>query len=133
MHTSPPLECSRAALPLAGVRILDLTRALAGPFCTMILGDLGADVIKVEPAPAGDMIRGWGPYDRGTSVYYLSANHNKRCMAMDFRHEAAGGLLRELAAKSDVLVENFRPGTAEAMGWTMTRCRRRTLALSTPA
>jgi len=103
-------------LPLAGVRVLDLTRALAGPFCTMILADLGADVIKVEPAPSGDMIRTWGPFDRGISAYYLSANRNKRGMALDFRHPQGLKLLARLAAKSDVLVENFKPGTMESMG-----------------
>jgi crotonobetainyl-CoA:carnitine CoA-transferase CaiB-like acyl-CoA transferase len=103
------------ALPLAGVRVLDLTRALAGPFCTMILGDLGADVIKVEPA-AGDMIRSWGPFDRGTSAYYLSGNRNKRGVAINFRDPKALAILRGLAAECDVVAENFRPGAMEAMG-----------------
>ncbi|MCX7141034.1 MAG: CoA transferase [Proteobacteria bacterium] len=104
------------ALPLAGLRVLDLSRALAGPFCAMILADMGADVIKVEPTPKGDMIRGWGPFDQGISVYYLSANRNKRGMALDFRHPDARQLLFDLAARSDVLVENFKPGTMEDMG-----------------
>ena len=103
------------SLPLSGVRVLDLTRALAGPFCTMILGDLGADVTKVEPA-GGDMIRDWGPFDRGTSAYYLSANRNKRGIAVNFRDPAALKLLRDLAADCDVIVENFRAGAMEAMG-----------------
>ncbi|OUM03689.1 CaiB/BaiF CoA transferase family protein [Variovorax sp. JS1663] len=103
------------SLPLAGVRVLDLTRALAGPFCTMILGDLGADVIKVEPA-GGDMIREWGPFDRGTSAYYLSGNRNKRGIAVNFRDPAALDLLRDLAGRCDVVVENFRSGAMEAMG-----------------
>jgi crotonobetainyl-CoA:carnitine CoA-transferase CaiB-like acyl-CoA transferase len=103
------------ALPLAGVRVLDLTRALAGPFCTMILGDLGADIIKVEPND-GDMIRHWGPFDRGTSAYYLSGNRNKRGIAVNFRDPRALRLLREMAVQSDVLVENFRPGVMESMG-----------------
>jgi crotonobetainyl-CoA:carnitine CoA-transferase CaiB-like acyl-CoA transferase len=103
------------SLPLSGVRVLDLTRALAGPFCTMVLGDLGADVIKVEPA-AGDMIREWGPFDRGTSAYYLSGNRNKRGVAVNFRDPKALELLRQLAEKCDVLVENFRAGAMEAMG-----------------
>lgn len=96
--------------------MLDLTRALAGPFCTMVLADLGADVVKVEPSPNGDMIRNWGPFDRGVSAYYLSGNRNKRGMALNFRDPAAADLLRELVRKSDVVVENFRPGTMEAMG-----------------
>ena len=103
------------SLPLACIRVLDLTRALAGPFCTMILGDLGADVIKVEPAD-GDMIREWGPFDRGTSAYYLSGNRNKRGIAVNFRDPAALKLLRELAEGCDVIVENFRSGAMEAMG-----------------
>lgn len=103
-------------LPLSGLRVLDLTRALSGPFCTMILGDLGADVVKVEPIPGGDMIRSWGPFDHGISTYYLSANRNKRSIAVDFRHAEALGILKELAGESDVLVENFKPGTMEAIG-----------------
>lgn len=102
-------------LPLAGIKILDLTRALAGPFCTMVLADLGADVIKVEPVD-GDMIRHWGPYDRGVSAYYLSGNRNKRGMALNFRDPAALALLRDMARQCDVVAENFRPGAMEAMG-----------------
>lgn len=105
-----------ANLPLAGVRVLDLTRALAGPFCTMILADLGADVIKVEPTGEGDMIRNWGPFDRGVSAYYLSGNRNKRDIAVNFRDPRALALLRDLALQSDVIAENFRPGAMEAMG-----------------
>ncbi len=103
------------SLPLAGIKVLDLTRALAGPFCTMILGDLGADVIKVEPLD-GDMIRLWGPFDRGTSAYYLSGNRNKRGMSLDFRHPEAPALLLEMAKQCDVVVENFKPGVMEALG-----------------
>src|SRR6266851_2184189 len=104
------------SLPLAGIRVLDLTRALSGPFCTMILADLGADVIKVEPTPKGEMIRGWGPFHGGISAYYLSTNRNKRNLALNFRSAEGLRLLAELAGKSDVLVENFKPGTMEAMG-----------------
>ncbi|MBV6303389.1 CoA transferase [Candidimonas humi] len=102
--------------PLSGVKVLDLTRALAGPFCSLILADLGAEVIKVEPTPNGDMIRQWGPFDQGISVYYLSANRNKKGMGVDFRHPDGAALLRDMALKSDVLVENFKAGTAAAMG-----------------
>lgn len=102
-------------LPLEGLRVIDLSRALAGPFCTMILGDLGADVVKIEPAPAGDMIRSWGPFDRGNSVYYLSVNRNKRSVAVDFRDPRGLALVREMAETADILVENFKPGAIEEM------------------
>lgn len=104
------------ALPLKGVKVLDLTRALAGPYCTMILGDLGADVIKIEPIDGGDMIRNWGPHDRDISAYYLSGNRNKRGVAVNFRDPAGLALIRELAGRSDVVVENFRNGAMDAMG-----------------
>ena len=103
-------------LPLENVKVLDLTRALAGPFCTMILGDMGAEVIKVEPAPMGEMIRGWAPFDRGIGVYYLSVNRNKKSLAVDFRNPQAMALLRRLAEQADVLVENFKPGSTVEMG-----------------
>jgi len=102
-------------LPLSGIRVLDLTRALAGPFCTMVLGDLGADVVKVEPT-GGDMIRQWGPFDRGTSAYYLSGNRNKRGVVVNFRDPRALEMLGALADRCDIVVENFRPGATEAMG-----------------
>ena len=104
------------ALPLEHIRVLDLTRAAAGPFATMILGDLGADVVKVEPTPKGDMTRLWGPYDHGIGVYYLSINRNKRCLGVDFRNADGLATLQRLAAEADVVVENFKPGTAEEMG-----------------
>jgi len=102
--------------PLSGLVVLDLTRALSGPFSTMILGDLGADVIKVEPLPGGDMIRQWGPFDKDISVYYLSANRNKKSIGVDFRQSEGLDLIRCLAEQSDIVVENFKPGTMEAMG-----------------
>ena len=100
--------------PLNGIRVLDLSRVLAGPYCTMVLGDLGADVIKVE-SPDGDETRGWGPpfadEARGESAYYLCVNRNKRSIVVNFKTEAGGAILHELVKQSDVLVENFRPGT----------------------
>lgn len=103
-------------LPLENIRVLDLTRAAAGPFCTMILGDLGADVVKVEPVPKGDMTRLWAPFDGGVGVYYLSINRNKRSLGVDFRNEQGLAALRRMARKADVVVENFRPGTAATIG-----------------
>jgi len=104
-----------ASSPLEGVKVLDLTRALSGPFCTMILGDLGADVIKVEPID-GDMMRQWGPFDRTESVYYLTGNRNKRAIAIDFRSAEGIELIKEFAKECDVVVENFKPGSMDAMG-----------------
>jgi crotonobetainyl-CoA:carnitine CoA-transferase CaiB-like acyl-CoA transferase len=103
-------------LPLNGVRVLDLTHALAGPYCTLVLGDLGADVIKVEP-PEGDHSRHWGPpFIDGESSYFLSVNRNKRSVVLDLKSEHGKQAARDLAAASDVLVENFRPGTAKRLG-----------------
>jgi crotonobetainyl-CoA:carnitine CoA-transferase CaiB-like acyl-CoA transferase len=102
--------------PLAGVRVVDLTRALAGPFCTALLGDLGADVIKVEGLPKGDPTRHWPPFDGPRSLYYLSANRNKRSLALDLRSPEARVILAELVARADVLIENFRPEVLARLG-----------------
>lgn len=97
--------------PLNGIHVLDLSRVLAGPYCTMVLGDLGAEVIKVE-APEGDETRGWGPPFVGNeSAYYLCVNRNKRSMILDFKAQESRDILQELIKRSDVLVQNFRPGT----------------------
>ena len=102
--------------PLQNIRVLDLSRVLAGPYCTMVLGDLGAEVIKVEP-PEGDETRGWGPpFAGGESAYYLCVNRNKRGRVVTLKTEDGRNILRELALKSDVLVENFRPGTLKKFG-----------------
>ncbi|MFU5003724.1 CaiB/BaiF CoA transferase family protein [Pseudomonas paraeruginosa] len=101
---------------LKGVKVVDLTRALSGPFSAMIFADLGADVIKVEQAPKGDMSRDWGPFDRGVSTYYLSCNRNKRGICLDFRKPEGMAAIHKLVDSADILLENFKPGTAEAMG-----------------
>lgn len=103
-------------LPLDGVRVLDLTRALAGPMCTALLGDLGAEVTKVEGLPRGDSARRSPPFDQGRSLYFAAANRNKRSVAIDLRSPDGGRILRRLLDDCDVLVENFRPGTLEKMG-----------------
>jgi crotonobetainyl-CoA:carnitine CoA-transferase CaiB-like acyl-CoA transferase len=107
-----------ATLPLAGIRILDLSRVLAGPLAAMTLGDLGADVIKVERPDGGDETRGWGPpFDvRGESAYYLSVNRNKLSVALDLDSAVDVGLLLELISEADVVLDNFRPGTLERRG-----------------
>ncbi len=101
---------------LQGIRVVDLSRALSGPFCSMVLADLGADVIKVESGPHGDMSRAWGPFDRGVSTYYLSCNRNKRGICVDFRQPAGLDVVRRLIAQADVVIENFKAGTMDAMG-----------------
>ena len=103
---------------LAGVRVVDLTRAMAGPYCTMILGDLGAEVLKVEEPESGDETRAWGPpFLAGESAYFLSVNRNKKSIGLNLKHEAGRDLLERLVARSDVLVENFRPGTLARLGF----------------
>src|ERR687895_2743919 len=103
---------------LQGTRILDMSRVLAGPLATMMLGDLGADVIKVERPEAGDETRGWGPPfdDRGESAYYLSVNRNKLSLAADLDDPSDRALIAALTAEADVVVDNFRPGTLERRG-----------------
>jgi crotonobetainyl-CoA:carnitine CoA-transferase CaiB-like acyl-CoA transferase len=106
------------SMPLTGTRVLDFTRVLAGPLATMILGDLGADVVKVERPGSGDESRGWGPpFDsRGESAYFLSCNRNKLSMAADLDSPGDQGLLRALAMGADVVVDNFRPAVLQARG-----------------
>jgi formyl-CoA transferase len=107
---------SSGPLPLTGIRVLDLTHALAGPYCTMLLGDLGADVIKIEP-PSGDHSRQWGPpFINGESSYFLSVNRNKRSVVLDLKRPASLAVAEALAMASDVVVENFKPGTMARLG-----------------
>jgi crotonobetainyl-CoA:carnitine CoA-transferase CaiB-like acyl-CoA transferase len=102
--------------PLAGVKVLDLTRVLAGPFATMLLGDAGAEVVKVEP-PRGDETRQWGPpWPGGESAYFVSINRNKRSIALDLSREAGRTILGQLATQADVLIENYKVGTMERWG-----------------
>ncbi|HXG19219.1 MAG TPA: CaiB/BaiF CoA-transferase family protein [Methylomirabilota bacterium] len=103
--------------PLAGFRILDLSRVLAGPYCTMLLGDLGAEVIKVERPGVGDDTRTWGPpFVGGESAYYLCANRNKKSLTVNLKTPAGQDIIRQLARMSDVLVENFKVGELAALG-----------------
>lgn len=105
--------------PLTGVKVLDLTHALAGPYCTLMLGDFGADVIKIEMPVKGDESRGWGPpFLNGESVYHLSANRNKKSLTLNLKSEAGKDILARLVQRSDVLVENFTPGTMDRLGFS---------------
>ena len=102
--------------PLDGITVLDLTRILAGPFCTMTLSDLGAEIIKIEHPNGGDPARGNGPFIEGYSSYFLSVNRGKRSVTLDLHTSRGAELLRRLAEQADVLVENFTPGTMDRFG-----------------
>lgn len=106
----------RAPEPLTGVRVLDLTRVLAGPFCTMLLGDMGAEVIKIEEPGKGDDTRRWPPFTGGEATYFMSVNRGKQSVTLNLKAPEGLAILKRLAARSDVLVENFRPGTMERLG-----------------
>ena len=101
---------------LHGIKVLDLSRYIAGPTASMMLADQGADVTKVESLPVGDPSRQSGPFQDGHSVYFMSANRNKKSLALNMRSPEAAAILRRLADEADVLIENFKPGTAEKMG-----------------
>src|SRR5712691_4167240 len=103
--------------PLHGLRVLDASRVLAGPFCGQLLGDLGAEVLKVERPGGGDETRFWGPpFDGPLSAYYLSCNRNKRAITLDLSREEGLQLFQQLVRKSDVVLENFRAASADRLG-----------------
>ena len=104
-------------LPLRGLKVLDFTPVLAGPLCTMLLGDMGSEVIKIEDPRHGDDTRDWAPFVGGWSTYYLSVNRNKKSVAVDLKSAEGRALLEDLIRAADVLVENFRPGTLERLGF----------------
>src|SRR4029077_8562924 len=110
--------------PLAGIRVLDLSRVLSGPSCGKALADLGADVIKVEP-PEGDLTRTAQPRVGGFPVYFAQQNCGKRCVSVDLRLEAARELIADLATASDIVLENFRPGVLDRLGLGYTTIRAR--------
>jgi crotonobetainyl-CoA:carnitine CoA-transferase CaiB-like acyl-CoA transferase len=112
------------AAPLAGLRVVDLSRVLAGPLCTMILGDLGADVVKIERPDGGDDTRGWGPPFVGAdAAYFLSLNRNKRSVTVDLGTPDGVAAVRRLAADADVVIENFRPGLMSDLGMDLAGLR----------
>lgn len=102
--------------PLEGIRVLDLTRVLAGPYCTMVLGNLGAEIVKIERPGIGDDSRGFGPYVNGDSIYFVSINRGKKSIAVDLKTEAGKEIFFELVKQVDVVAENFKPGTMEKLG-----------------
>ncbi|MGH2847272.1 MAG: CaiB/BaiF CoA transferase family protein [Thermoleophilaceae bacterium] len=113
-------------LPLSGTRVVDLSRVLAGPYCTMVLADLGAEVIKVERPQGGDETRAWGPpFAGGEAAYFLSVNRGKRSCAIDLAHEEGRALALELCAGADAVIENFKVGGADRLGVGYERVRER--------
>ena len=109
--------------PLDRLRVLDLTRVLAGPYCAMMLGDMGADVIKVEEPTQGDDTRAWGPHRNGWSTFFLGLNRSKRSLALDLKQENGADILRRLIVTADVLIENFRPGSLAKLGFSYDAAR----------
>jgi crotonobetainyl-CoA:carnitine CoA-transferase CaiB-like acyl-CoA transferase len=103
--------------PLAGVRVIDFTRILAGPFGSMFLGDMGAEVIKVEEPAKGDDTRGWPPFVGGEATYFLAVNRSKKSLTLNMKAPEGQAILRRLIAKADVVLENFRPGTMDRLGF----------------
>lgn len=103
--------------PLDGIRVLDLTRVLAGPFCAMLLGDMGAGVLKIEEPTRGDDTRAWGPFVDGWSSFFLGLNRSKKSVAIDLKSSDGAAALRALIAESDVLIENFRPKSLDRLGF----------------
>jgi CoA:oxalate CoA-transferase len=103
--------------PLAGITVVDLSRILAGPYCTLLMAEMGARVIKVEPPKGGDDARAYGPFIKGKSTYFASVNRGKESIALDLKSPADKAIFEKLLAKADVLVENFRPGTMEKLGF----------------
>ena len=100
---------------LENIKVLDLSRVLAGPYCTMILGDLGAEVIKVEAPGGSDETRKWGPpFQNDVSAYYLSANRNKKAITVDLKSEEGIEIIKKLVRESDVIINNFKTGTMES-------------------
>jgi len=104
--------------PLSGIRVVDLTRVMTGPYCTMMLGDLGADIVKIEQPGKGDDTRHWGPpFVEGESSYFMSVNRNKRSLGLDLKSDAGREILWKLIDDADVIVENFSPGTIDRLGF----------------
>ena len=108
-------------MPLTGLRVVDLTRILAGPFCSMLLGDMGAEIVKIETPGTGDPLRRQGAIRNGLSWYFAAFNRNKRSVTLNLRHPEGRAVLEQLIAQTDVLVENFRPGVMAAMGFDEAR------------
>jgi len=127
-RTAAPARARRAPAarpPLAGIRVIDLTRVLAGPFCAMALGDMGAEVIKVEEPGKGDDTRGWPPFAGGEATYFMSVNRSKKSLTLNLKAPEGQTILHGLIARADVVLENFRPGTMERLGFGFETLRKK--------
>src|SRR5437870_885521 len=109
--------------PLEGIRVVDLSRVLAGPYCSLLMADMGAEVIKIEEPGHGDDTRAWPPFAGGEATYFMSVNRGKKSLTLDLKSEAGKEILRRLLAYADVLLENFRPGTLARLGFGYDRAR----------
>ncbi|HEY8861892.1 MAG TPA: CoA transferase [Candidatus Limnocylindria bacterium] len=124
LEALPAISGGAAEGALTGIRVVDLTRALAGPYCTLMLADHGAEVIKVEQPGTGDETRAWAPpHMNGVSAYYLSINRNKRSITLDLKHPDGAKVLERLIERADIVVENFSPGTLARLGFSKARIR----------
>jgi crotonobetainyl-CoA:carnitine CoA-transferase CaiB-like acyl-CoA transferase len=103
--------------PLDGIRVIDLSRVLAGPYSSLLLADMGAEVIKIEEPGRGDDTRAWPPFQGGEATYFMSVNRGKKSLTLDLKHAEGKVVLRRLLETADVLLENFRPGTLERLGF----------------
>ena len=101
---------------LEKIKVVDLTRTLAGPFCTMMLGDMGADVVKIEEPEKGDETRGWTPFWNGESTQFVSFNRNKRSLSLNLKEQEGINIIQSLAKNADVMIESFRAGALDRMG-----------------
>mgnify|MGYP000870037982 CR=1 FL=1 len=101
---------------LKGIKVLDFSRVLAGPYCTMLMADMGAEVIKIERPETGDDTRGFGPYQKGESAYFALLNRGKKSITLDLKNAEDIEIVKNLVMKSDVVIENFRPGTMKKLG-----------------
>ena len=111
------------AKPLRGLKVLDLTQAWAGPYCTMMLADAGADVVKIEPPGVGDHVRQWTvSSSKGESPHFIAVNRNKHSMTLNLKHPEGRKIFLRLAAQSDVIIENFRPGVMSVLGSITSPC-----------
>ena len=115
-ESASPANKAAPFLPLADIKVLDFSKVLAGPLCTQYLGDMGADVIKVEPCKGGDDTRMWPPFEDGTGTIFLSVNRNKRSLALDLKSAEGLEICKRLALQSDVVIESFGPGVAQRLG-----------------